>query len=1301
MKRDRYLFKKEISQVRNILSSGGAGGRVEKRIQDLERHIKISIQTKKSRIANLPDLNYNMELPITRKTDEIVEAVRRNQVVIISGETGSGKTTQIPRFCLAAGRGIEGRIACTQPRRIAAITVSNRIAEEMGEELGRSVGYKIRFQDRTGDDCYIKIMTDGILLAEAHRDPYLLEYDTIIVDEAHERNLNIDFVLGIVKRLLNRRKDLKLIITSATIDTEKFSRAFNDAPVVEVSGRMFPVDVRYSHDSDTTEAGIYVERAVQELEKIIKNDPWGDILIFMPTEESILETCNIIERHKSLTVLPLFARLSASDQKRVFADLPGRKAVVATNIAETSITIPAIKYVIDTGLARIPRYSPRSRITSLPVVAVSKSSADQRKGRCGRVRDGICIRLYSEEDYSSRVLYTPPEILRANLAEVILRMLALNIGDPSTFPFIDPPDKKSINDGFDSLLELGAIKRVNERGKKRSYTLTGRGRMMAELPLDPRLSRMLIEAGKEGCLEEILVLVSALSIQNPRERPAEKAQLADQKQAVFKDPYSDFITLLNLWNSYLKSTNGGRSLGLVRKFCTEHYLSFKRMREWQDILHQIRSTLTDSRLGIANAEPRGKGYKNEKYTAKYAAIHRSILAGYLHNIAIKKEKNIYRGTKGRELMIFPGSVLFNKADTWIVAAEMVKTTRLYARIAANIESEWIEDIAGELCRYSHSRPFWDRGKETVMALEQVSLFGLPIISQRPVPYGPVNPEEAAEIFIRHGLVREEMTASFPFMEHNRLLMENVRKMEDKLRRKGILVAEENMLAFYQGRLQNISDTSALQTLINHRKGDDFLKMSMDDLFAALPGEEELSLFPDHIDIGERSFPCEYAFEPGAENDGLTLLLPANIASLVPTKSMDWLVPGLYREKVRTLIKGLPKEHRRKLVPLTEKIDTVVREMPQGKEALFTALSRFVHDRFGVLIQPSVWSEIKLPNYLEMRISLRSPEGKELYAGRGPLQLLKGYRPEIGPDRLEKAKKNWEKIGISLWDFGDLPETVFVDTEGGAGWPLSPALTEEEDGVALRLYQDSEKAHIEHRKGVAALYSIHFRNQLKSFQGELSLPGEIAKSVNYFGGESRFMKRFWNRIIRDLFSRNIRKKDAFIAYAEKTAVKIFRHADKMMQEIVLLLTVYSSARGTVYHLENQKGLGDKTRAFLAAMQDEIERLLPGDFLENYPVERFQDLRRYIKAADIRTQRGYVNPGKDDAKSRDVELYQRLWKKMLDSLKPSASQEKLRAVQNFQWMIEEFKVSTFAPELKTAVRISGKRMKDRLNEIEAML
>ncbi len=1254
------------------------------------------------------DLHYPPELPITERRDEIVRAIQDHPVVIVSGATGSGKTTQIPKFCLAAGRGMHGRIGCTQPRRIAAVTVAQRIAEELGQPLGQNVGYKIRFRETLQPTACIKIMTDGILLAEARQDRLLREYDTIIVDEAHERSLNIDFCLGILKNVLQRRRDFKLIITSATIDTQKFSAAFGNAPVIEVSGRLYPVEVRYvtGDDDRKEEETSYVETAVGAVSKLIQESRGGDILVFLPTERDIREAGEMLTGGlgSSATILPLFARLSAAEQGRIFKPSRNRKIILATNVAETSITIPGIRYVVDTGLARISRYSPRTRTTSLPVTPISRSSADQRKGRCGRTANGICIRLFSEADYADRPLYTPPEILRANLADVILRMLALKIGDVAAFPFIDPPAPRSIQDGYDLLMELGAVQEQGnfpENRKVGRFRLTAKGRMMADIPLDPRLAAMLIEAGQKGCLCEMAVIASALSLQDPRERPVDKEAEADQMQARFQDPRSDFFTLLNIWKAYQEQLEAGASTGQIKRFCRRHFLSFRRMREWVDIHEQIRDVLKEHKIGPKESTPwSGEQLSPAAADKLYAAIHQTILSGYLSNIAVKKEKNSYRAGKGREVMIFPGSALYNKGPTWLVAAEIVETSRLFARTVAGISPDWLEAVGGERCRRIYQDPHWERNRGEVVAVEQVSLYGLIIVADRTVSYGPLQPQEAADIFIRSALVEEDLRTVLPFMTHNRRLMEKVRNLEDRIRRRDLLVDPEDLFLFYQNRLPGVYDIRTLKHRVKEKGGDDFLCMTEADLLRKAPDEEELALYPEKVQLGKARFACEYRFKPGKADDGVTVKIPAQVSSQVPPEAMDWLVPGLYQEKISALIKGLPKEYRRDLVPVAETVKVIVQEMPKTGGALKTLLAKFIYERFHVDIPATAWSQVKLPEHLEMRISLTDTTGKVLVSGRD--KSILNQAPDLKADTraIAAAARKWERKGLTAWDFPDLPLEISVTGADGIEIRLFPALEKADACVNLRLFQQESTARKAHTSGVEMLFLLHFSKDLKFLRRNLVLPPEVGSAATAFGGIKPLTTQLFERVCRDLFARNIRTGKEFEDHAAQVKPVILQAGQAVLEQALPVLQAYKETRAAISTLESRRN-SPLFSVFAKKMQAELTRLLPENFVQLYSAERLAHMRRYLKALALRSERGAANFDKELAKSREVDGYEARLNELLTDIGPDTSMEKREKLEAFFWLLQEFKVSVFAQELRTAISVSAKRLNESLREIERML
>jgi len=1299
----------------------------EKLLQDLnklKKRLRLSVKNRFDRKTHVPKISFYESLPITAKRDEIIDAIKKNQVVVISGETGSGKTTQLPKFCLAAGRGIDGKIGCTQPRRIAAITVAQRIAFELGQKLGLSVGYKIRFKDVTPKDAFIKIMTDGMLLAETQNDPYLNEYDTIIIDEAHERSLNIDFILGTLKKLLKQRKGLKLIITSATLDTDKFSKAFNTAPVIEVSGRMFPVEVRYfpleSVDSEANDQ-THIDMAIHTIDKLYKETHNGDILLFMPTEQDIRETTEIIKakNYKNIRALPLFARLSANEQSKVFSHVIDRKIIIATNIAETSITIPGIKYVIDTGLARISHYTPRSRTTSLPVVPVSKSSADQRKGRCGRVENGVCIRLYSEEDYTGRSLYTPPEILRANLAEVILRMIDLNLGDISEFPFIDRPSERSILDGFNLLTELGAISdnSLKERSGKKTkpkFTLTQKGKLMAKIPLDPRLSRMLIEAQQKGCVEDIKIIASVLSLQDPRERPIEKAIDADKAHEKFLDPHSDFITLLNIWkhfnNTCKKNRASATSMNQIKKYCKKHYLSFKRMREWQDIYSQVSAILKEhgSRQIHRNMDTKSlKVSAKQNFTPSYTAIHKSILSGFLSNIAFKKDKNLFHASQNRQAMIFPGSSLFNKAGNWVVAAEMVETSRLFARTTANIDPGWLEKLGGHLCKYKYLHPHWEKGRSEVVALEQVTLFGLIIVTGRIVSYGPVNPEESTEIFIRNALVQCDVKEMLPFMEHNKTLVRDIENIENRLRRRGILVSEEDLYEFYRQRIPVCYSLPMLKEFIKQKGDDGFLRMKAEELSLYSPKKEELSLYPESIKLGDRDYSTLYNYDPGKKDDGVTVQVPSILAAAIPHEQIDWLIPGLYKEKITALIKGLPKEFRKKLVPLPNTIEIILNEMPRSDASLITAMGSFVYNRFGIDIPASAWPEESLPDYLKMRIAITDAKGKELVSSRDKTVLSRHVGPDMKNNLTDDVKQSiakWKQSDIKKWDFGDLPETIHITSEKGQDVIMYPGLQinpQSPKTIDLDLFTTKDESAIAHPLGVKALYKIHFTKDLKFMKKRLSLPKKIIDKTVYFGGAKQFEKILFDGITSRLFKKNIRVQKDFYSYAVSIASTVLPMGTKLLDSAVNILDAYHETRSTISNLEAKVKSNSQGSAFLEHMRIEMANLVPDNFIELYDIDKFPDIVRYLKALTVRITRAMDNFEKDQNKADDIAVYTDNLNALLKSISASTSEEKKKAIEDFFWMIEEYKISVFAQELKTAMPVSTKRLNSKFKEIERMI
>ncbi len=1107
----------------------------------LQDEVRTSIALREARRLNLPKITYPPALPITARKDEIVAAIRRHQVVVLSGETGSGKTTQIPKMCLEAGLGIEARIGCTQPRRVAALSISRRISEELNVEWGREVGCKIRFDDRSSPHTYIKLMTDGILLAETQGDPTLADYNAIIIDEAHERSLNIDFLLGYLKTLLEKRSELKLIVTSATIDTQAFSRHFNDAPIIEVSGRMFPVEVSYRPpEAESEERGdiSYVDAAVQAAENLIYDTSGGDILIFMPGERDIRETADQLEGRFSggVDIVPLFGRLSAGDQQRVFAPSVRRKVVIATNIAETSLTIPGIRYVIDTGLARISRYNPRTRTRRLPIEPISQSSANQRKGRAGRIEDGVCLRLYSEEDFLDRPAFTPPEIQRSNLAEVILRMKAFHLGQIETFPFVQPPTPAAIAGGYALLQELGAL--------DGNRSLTALGSDLARLPIDPTLGRMLLQSQREHATRELLIIAAGLSIQDPRERPMEQKEAAQAAHKRFNDPQSDFLTLLNIWNAVHEEWEKLRTQNQRRKFCRQNFLSYLRMREWQDLHAQLDDALED--LGTLRL--------NES-NAAYEAIHRSILAGLIGHVGRREERNAYKATGNRQTMIFPGSALFERGEParrpadrnarpgprpkskssqppWIVAGEIVETSQLFARTVAGIDPHWIYQLAPHCCSVTHVNPHWSASSGRVLAEEIVTLQGLEI-QRRKVAYGNIHASEATDIFIRLALVAEDLLPpaapgrsgpdfdpefeesrimgsrshqtdrglvapnltdlppQYSFLSHNRAVRQKIEDWQTRVRRHDFVDVEEALVLFYRKRLENVSSVHDLNRVIRDQAGPGFLCLQEADLIGDQVLQYDTAAFPDALPVGGQPVALSYAYAPGEDHDGVTVRLPFTLAESASASVLEWAVPGLREEKIAEALRALPKAIRRDLMPLAPKIPEIVRDFQPRGVAFLHDLGRFLRERYGVEIPPGAWPADAIPTHLRTRIELVGPDQKSLAASRSLDELRKrlaGVTSQAAPvaetSAWQQLAERWERFGVTGWTFGDLPERLTVSE--GPGLPLYawPAPVCEEGSVNVRLLPSADAARAASVAGLRRLVEMALQKDMAWLEKDL-------------------------------------------------------------------------------------------------------------------------------------------------------------------------------------------------------------------------
>lgn len=1245
-------------------------------------------------------IHYPANLPVTAHRDDILRLLAAHQTVIIAGETGSGKTTQIPKFCLESAGRKKLLIGCTQPRRIAAITVAARVSEELGDN-GNLAAYKIRFHDETTADTRIKFMTDGVLLAETRSDPQLRRYGTIIIDEAHERSLNIDFLLGYIKQLLPKRPDLKIIITSATIDTDAFSRHFDNAPVVQIAGRSHPVIVRYlpMEEEQSEEKDGYIEHAVKAITDLHLHESPGDILAFLPTEKDIRLCCNLLsEQLKNAVVLPMFGRLQAADQKRIFQSFNKPKIVVATNVAETSITVPGIRYVVDTGLSRISSYNARAKTISLPIGRISKANCDQRKGRCGRTGPGICVRLYSEEDYKNRAEFTLPEIQRANLAEVILQMISLGLGDPAQFPFIDPPHRNAIRDGYTLLRELGAISDRNN--------LTDYGRIMAGLPIDPCISRIILEARSNNCLKEIKIIATALAIQDPRIRPAEREKEADAAHRLFAHPHSDFLLLLNIWNHFHQVQDKVKSWSRLKKFCATHYLSFQRMREWLD-LHEQLSRILDQQGGFAE----------NSVDAPYDNIHKSLASGFLRNIAMKKKDKLYLGAGGRELMIFPGSHQFLKGGQWIIAASFLETSRLYALTVASIEPEWLEELGGALCKYAWSNPHWQKKSGRVVAEERVSLFGLPILSGRIVDYArrsPKNHKEAQEIFIEAALLQGEITGNYPFLEHNRKLVQDWRDAEHRLRKRDILCDDTSLHQFYAARLpDDVFDRGSLNTFLKIRDSQALLMMTEDDIINRRPEGQELADFPPFLHVGTLQLPLIYHFAPGSDNDGVTVTLPLDLARTISSQTFEWLVPGLLPEKITFLLKGLPKSLRKHLVPVNTAVDKILDDLQRKTGSFYQALEASIQKLFRVTIRRSEWPDT-LPDHLRIRFSLTDLSGREISAGRDLQALLEGSAEIRQEDTSEISShdraiiEKWQDKIFTGWDFAGLPTAIALKSrdQNTVGY-LYPALVPvDEKGVRLTFERDLGKARILNIEGMLLLYRLQFTDQCKSLKNYCATALSGPSSL-WLLDRSRSQKQAANAlltfILRSLFSPlsgTIESQECFGKTVSKVAKEgLFRKGQEICDKVMAVLR---KRKEVADQLQRLVALDRQRRIFTRERQAELQSLIaaivPADFLENGRHERLEDCDRYLRCLAVRIERLHANPAKDAAKEAQIRPHLENLSRISTGGTPS--QELQVLIEEYRTLIEEYRISLFSPEIKTRLVVSAKKLEQHWQAVRQL-
>lgn len=1269
------------------------------------------------RRARLPQPEFAEDLPVNGRREEIKELIAAHQVVIVCGETGSGKTTQLPKICLELGRGAAGLIGHTQPRRLAARSVASRVAQELHTRIGEGVGVKIRFHDRTGPASYLKLMTDGILLAETQTDPYLNAYDTIIIDEAHERSLNIDFLLGYLKQLLVKRRDLKLIITSATIDAERFAAHFahqgRPAPVIEVSGRLYPVEMRYRPVQDDGEDERDLYDAISDgVDELCRLGP-GDVLVFLPGEREIREAAETLrKRHfggPQPEILPLFSRLSAAEQDRVFKTGGGQRIVLATNVAETSLTVPGIRYVVDTGLARVKRYSYRNKVEQLQVEKISQAAARQRAGRCGRVASGVCIRLYDEADFKARAEYTDPEILRSSLAGVILRMKALKLTEVESFPFIEPPLPKAVADGYTQLQELGALDEQNR--------LTDVGRALARLPLDPAIARMILAARHYGCLEEMLVIAAALSVQDPRERPQEKQQAADQAHHRFADDKSEFLAWLKLWRWYSEELEHKKSQRKLQDHCRANFLSWLRLREWREVHQQLRSMAAE--LGwLPHATPASRGEEGARAPlpeAKlpdlrpelYAPLHKALLTGLLGNIGCRSDESAhYLGARGIKFLIHPGSALHKKAGKWVVCAELTETSRLYARCVARIEPDWLEEVGAHLIRRSYFDPHWEKKSMQVAAYERTTLYGIVVNPKRRINYGPLHPEEGREIFLRQGLVGGEIAEDYarrwPFWQHNQKQIHAIENLEHKQRRQDVLVDDELIYAFYDqlvpAGIYNGADFDKWRKEAE-RDNAQLLFLAKDDLMRHEAAGVTTDAFPSRMRLGGLEYALSYHFEPGSPKDGVTLVLPLAQLNQVPAPRCEWLVPGLLKEKVVQLVKTLPQRIRAKLVPVPEFAEEFIAwataEDKRMAPGLIGPLIDFILSARGLnargwSVTPDAFRPDQLPAHLTMNFKLVDEHGRQLDMSRSLSALRAEWGREAKQEFAEAHETPREYTGLTDWTFDALPELMEV-TVGGQRLLGYPGLVDEGDSASLQVFDSPEEALVAHRKGLSRLFQIQLKEQARYF--EKNLPGLSQMAMQYMAlGSAEDLR---DQVVGLIFER------ACLGYPLPTDARSFKsrcgdaknRLGLLAQEICRLV---GAILGEWQGLEKKLGA---TKGHPEAVQDirqQVGRLIHKQFVATTPFERLQHFPRYLKAAALRLDKLKANPTRDAQQLKD---YTPLWSHYERRAIQVARQGVPNAqLEQFRWLLEELRVNLFAQELKTPVPVSVKRLQKMWESIQ---
>jgi len=1285
-------------------------------IAALQADIDASAARRVARAARVPEIKLDESLPISAKADEIVRLIRDHQVVVLAGETGSGKTTQLPKLCLAAGRGAAGMIGCTQPRRIAARAVARRVASELSTEVGDLVGFQVRFADQVSDASLIKFMTDGILLAETQSDPWLAAYDTIILDEAHERSLNIDFLLGYLKRLLAKRHDLKLIVTSATIDTARFASHFAEAPVIEVEGRAYPVDVRWrppdldagSRNRELSTA----EQIVAATDEITAEDPRGDVLVFLPGEREIRDAHLALSRRKyrETEVLALYARLSAAEQDRVFRPGPQRRIVLATNVAETSLTVPRIRYVVDTGTARVKRYGQRNQLERLHIEPISQAAADQRKGRCGRVGPGICFRLYGEDDFAQRPRYTEPEILRSSLAGVILRMLALNLGEVSEFPFVEAPSERAIGDGYRRLAELGAI--------DGNQKLTSTGRTLARLPIDVALGRMLIEAEKRGALRETLTLAAFLSIQDPRERPADARQAADQAHAVFADPKSDFVGVLKLWTAY-HDAHEELTQSKLRDWCQEHFLSFLRMREWRELHRQLMLLVTDE-LGwkLDKAQPnslpfkgragegmvsasrstrrenhphpnpplegeglRAKSLEGEGLRAEsYEAIHRCLLSGWPTQVGLKNERGQYRGTRERTFSIFPGSSVAKAPPRWVLAGQILDLQKVYGLLCARIEPEWVEQEAAHLVKRSWRDAHWSRKRGAVIAFEQVSLFGLTLVEKRAVQFGKQDPKLAHEIFLREALARGDIDARSDFVRANSRVLAQAQELEAKRRRAGLVRTEDELAAFFAGKIPaDVYTTAALDAWYRAASpsAQAGVHWSLEDVLAESPGVGVRD-FPAEIEVASHKLRTSYRFVPGDPADGVTLHVPLALVNAVSAERCEWLVPGLLPEKVAEMIRALPKSLRRNFVPAPDFARAFADAEPPRDEALAIVLSRYLQRVTGVAVSASDFAGAELPAHLRMNFRIHDEKGRTLAESRDLAAIQSEWTTAARVAFSHRADVELTREDVDAFDFDEIPDRVI----SSGGLTAFPALVDLGESVALRVFERRDEALASHRKGVERLLRNALADRIKHARRQLPLANALMLKWAPLGSAESLRADLVEAGLRERLAAHdldIRERGAFEHVREDIGRSLFGAAVERLAIVEQIIQNYAELKPLL-----EPPLIGFARANYEDIEEQLSELLFPGFAREVDKSRLAHFPRYLRAMRLRAERLRQDPARDQARMLAVQLY---WR---DYLKLRATRSNDPALEELRWLVEELRVSTFAQELRTAEPVSPKRL-----------